>query len=387
MNKLIRKLTSRPGQLILVLLAFGLLSACASSGHSSHHRQQSYASSHYPGYPQSYRTYYGRYPSGWFAGAPYPGIYFRPNFYPGFGYAGYWPGYANSYGYQNYYYPYYDPWYYSQSSWHRYSHYYGYPGYRGYGNGYGYGHAPYYGSSHSYRPPGSNQAPAYGERPAPRVIPPQERGNRRGGGGPSDDYNDPVDAGASYRETHVLDRRSSTTIVEQQGMSRSVSVAPGSGTADQGMVVTSRSDRKIAPSRLEPVSVSPADSSPVPLPRQSRRAESVTAAPSVSLAPTTSVQPSRGYSVPADRAEPMQPSTRPSRQRYSSRQQPVQVAPAQVAEPRYSASPPARPSESYQQAPAAIPPPASRQAPSATNLGNQRAGRRGDNAERDQERD
>ncbi|HKX55218.1 MAG TPA: hypothetical protein VJN01_03920 [Xanthomonadales bacterium] len=224
--------------MLLALVTLLSLSACSSYSPSRNYPQPYYSIQAGAGYHQPNYAYYGAWQPGWFVAAPY-----YPGNYWGYGAMVYWPTYSSSYYYSNHYYgggayyghyyPYSDPWYYPYSGHYRhvYGHYYGpYNGpYYGYGRHYGSGYRPssgrpYYGNSHSYRPPGGQQAP----RPDPVVDPPAQR------------------------ERYQPERRSATVVVEQEGISRSVGVAPGQD-GSQGMVVTNRNERKARPSRLHPV--------------------------------------------------------------------------------------------------------------------------------------
>jgi hypothetical protein len=236
----------------LLLLALGtllLLSACVSYSPSRHYPPAYYSVQASAGYNQPNYAYYGAWQPGWFVAAPY-----YPGNYWGYGAMVYWPTYSSSYYYSNHYYggrayygnyyPYSDPWYYPYSGHYRhvYGHYYGpYNGpYYGYGghNGSGYRPSsgrPYYGGSNSYRPPGGQVA----RRPDPAMIPPAQQ------------------------DRYQPERRSATVVVEQEGLSRSVGVAPG-GDGRQGMVVSNRNERKAQPSRLHPVAAGNSTQIPAP---------------------------------------------------------------------------------------------------------------------------
>lgn len=265
---LFHRIRGRSLPLLAILLSL-VLSAC-----SSYAPTRSYPASHYS-YPASARyyqsnySYYGAYQPGWFVMAPYfPGNYW------GTGGMVYWPTYSSSYYYRNQYYgrhqPYFDPWYYPFAGQYRrpYGHYYG-PYYGGvYGAGYWPSAGrPYYGSSYSYRPPGRPEDP----RPDPVVIPPGDRG----GNGPGEGYNDAVDDALRQRDRYQPERRSATVVVEREGMTQSVGVAPGQD-GQQGMVISNRSERKIQPDRMHPV---PAEQSAVPAYREQIVAPTV--APSI----------------------------------------------------------------------------------------------------------
>ncbi len=263
-----------------MLLMF--LAACSTYSPSRGYPSRSYSyqpqnSPYHSGhgyYQQNY--YYGSYQPGWFVGVGYPGAY-----YGGWGYGpvAYWPTYSYAY-YRNSYYPYYDPWYYSHPSYYRNSY--------GYGSGHYYGNRPYYGGTHSYRPPGHHGQPNQ-NRPDPVVIPPGQRG-RRGG---AEDYNDRVAERLRQNETRQPDRRSTTVVTEEQGMSRSVSLAP-TQDGDQGMTISSRSERKIRPSRLEPIGIQPEDTDSNQSSRQ-RAYGTAPVQPADSAMPVTSIRGSRNY--------------------------------------------------------------------------------------------
>src|SRR5690606_39176299 len=112
----------------------------------------------------------------------------------------------------------------------------------------------------SYRPQGKQERPSQA-RPDPVIVPRGQRGDRgpreRGPNnrGAFDGNNDEI-AERQQRETRQPESRSTTVVTQTQGITRSVSVAP-TQSGDQGMVVSSRSDRKIQRSRLEPVAVQP----------------------------------------------------------------------------------------------------------------------------------
>ncbi len=269
-----------------------LVSACASYSHSHNYPPRSYAyqpraayyQPNYQHYPPNY-AYYGSYQPGWFINMGYGGGFYGSGYYGGgfygsgyygggfygSGYYGggfyggpapYWPTYSFTYYQPSYYYayPYYDPWYYSYSGYKRnyygYGHGYGWGAPYGSGHRYGYGYAnrsyygPYYGASHAYRPPGQQSGPQ--QRPDPVVVPRDQRGRR----GYDQGYRGDVAERPHQQGTRQLERRSATVVTEQQGISQSVSLVPGNH-GDQGMVVSSRSERKIQPSRLHPVAAQP----------------------------------------------------------------------------------------------------------------------------------
>lgn len=238
--------------LLMGLLILFLLSACSSYSPSRHYPHSSYSYQATAGYYYPNYVYYGAYRPGWFSAGPYfPGNYWVS------GAMVYWPTYSSPYYYSNNYYgryyPYSDAWFYPYSRHSRvgYGHYYRpyYGSYYGYGAGHGGWYRPspgrpYYGGSHSYRPPGGQHN---NPRPDPVVIPRGERGGRAPGAG----YSDRVDESLRQRHQYQPERRSATVVVEREGMSRSVGVAPGND-GSQGMVVSNRNERKIQPSRLHP---------------------------------------------------------------------------------------------------------------------------------------
>jgi len=292
------------GGLLMLLMTQACTTYSPARGYStSGYSYQPQGSAYYPGngyynsayygngyYGNSYygNSYYGNYRPGWFISAGHPGAY-----YGGWGYApfAYWPSYSYAQYRHAYlrhaYYPYHDPWYYSYSSPYRNNHYrhpYGY----GYGAGYRYGDPwgnyygspygnSYYGNTHSYRPPGQYQPPA-DNRPDPVVIPPSQPGenqqpiqnrpdpvvippSQRGRRGAVDEYNERVGAGLRPRETQNPDRRSVTVVNEEQDLSRSTGLTPGQA-GDQGMTISSRNERKVRESRLEPVGAQTIDAQP-----------------------------------------------------------------------------------------------------------------------------
>ncbi len=241
------------GLLLLILLG---LSACSTYGPSHNYPPRSYVyqpgvgSPYHPGY-----SYYDSYQPGWSVGSRYPGSYYGA----GYGPMAYWPtySYSNHYytHYSSSYYPYYD---YSNSYYYRPVYGYGYNPYYRHGN---YSYRPYYGGSHSYRPPGNQDYPSQNHpdpqpnRPAPVVIPRDQRGRRTPGG----DYGNEIVERPRQPDARQPDRRSVTVVTEPRGMSRSVSASPaqrGHQGSDQGMVVSNRSERKVQNSRLHSV-VSP----------------------------------------------------------------------------------------------------------------------------------
>lgn len=247
-----------PGRVkfLLPLLAL-LVSACSTYSHTHSYPPRGYSyqpgPAYYQQYPPNY-VYYGSYQPGWSINVGMGGGYYGGGYYSNSSYgspygwgAPYWPTYSYGYYRPSYYYayPYYDPWYYSYSGYYsgygrgHYGHGYGSP----YGSGYGHSNRPYYGGSHGYRPPG--QQPIT-QQPPDRVVIPRDQRGRRGDVAehPHQRYNEP------------RDRRSTTVVSEQEGLTRSVTVAPGS-SGDQGMVVTSSSERKVQPNRLHPVAIQP----------------------------------------------------------------------------------------------------------------------------------
>jgi hypothetical protein len=280
----------RWAMLLLPLLAL-LVSACTTYSHSPSYPSRGYSyqqrAAYY--YPPNY-VYYGSYQPGWFVSMGFGGGYYGGGFHGSWGYgspfgspAPYWPTYAVPY-YQpryRYAYSYYDPWYYSWAGYHPAYYGFGYgspywPGYRqGYGHGYykpyggghygggNYGGRPYQGGTHTYRPPNypqpDYQQPGRDQRPDPVVIPRDQRGRRSLDPGYREQRGN-VAQRPYPQETRPAELRSTTVVTEQQGMTRSVSVAPG-GRGEQGMVVSNRGEQKVRQSRMHPVG-SPAVGAP-----------------------------------------------------------------------------------------------------------------------------
>jgi hypothetical protein len=302
----LRRWTRLTMALLLALLVL-ILSACTTYSHTHTSPGRSYAyqprASYY--YPPNY-LYYGSYRPGWSVGVGFGSGYYGGGVYGSWSFGGtwgspygwaapYWPTYAVPY-YQpryRYAYGYHDPWYYTWPGFQVGLYGYGYasphwPGYRyGYGHGYYnpygsgyYGGRPYYGGSNGYRSPTNQQPgqqPGY-QRPDPVTIPRDQRGRRewdRDNGYYARDYQRGDYQGRNYQgrdgqavgaprpqpqEAPPAELRSTTVVTEQRGMSRSVSVAPGSG-GEQGMVVSNRGEQKVRQSRMHPV-VAPPDGVP-----------------------------------------------------------------------------------------------------------------------------
>ncbi|MDZ4728918.1 MAG: hypothetical protein SH820_03135 [Xanthomonadales bacterium] len=347
----------RAGGLLLLLLL--VLSACSTSSSSRSYPSRTYVYQpqvnspyHRPNY-----MYYGTYQPGWFIGSRYPGGYYGG----GYGTMAYWPTYSYSnYAYahySNYYYPYYD---YSNSFYYRPVYGYGY-GYNPYSRHSNYGYTPYYGGSHSYQPPGNQQYPPQ-SRPDPVVIPREQRGRR----GPSEDYSDEIAERQRQSELRQPERRSTTVVTEPQGMSRSVSASPAQN-GDQGMVITSRSERKVQRSRLEPVVTQPGDGSVSEQNSRQKFSNQTPAQPENSAMPVTRIDRTRAYGTTRTDSANIRPvdssNGSPRHDGYSSprrmEQAPSRTAPAYQQptprnEPAYQPSSsrsesPARSEPSYQQ--------------------------------------
>jgi len=327
------------------LLVFLMLQGCSTYSSSRGYSASSYAYQPQVAYHPSHgyyshryygRPYYGNYQPGWFISAGFPGSY-----YGDWGYAplAYWPSYSHGY-YRHSFYPYFDPWYYSYSS--RYRNHYGNPYGYGYGAGYRYdnryGIRPYYGSNQSYRPPGNSQPPA-NSRPDPVVIPPGQRGRR----GASDDFNERVDEALRQRETHQTGRRSVTVVNEEQAMSRSIGLAP-TQAGDQGMTISSRDERKVRESRLEPVGTPAIVVQPDAAQNHGLGAYSTEPVQrSATVIPVRSGRSSRGYQSPT---EAVRTAPAPQNRTVLPQQQPAPVAVPQArTEPVYRQAPARAPNQ------------------------------------------
>jgi len=341
-------------RLRVLFLALGLLllllaQACSTYSPSHGYPTSTYAYppqgiAYYPSHGYYSHRYYGTFQPGWFIGSGYSGAYYGTWVYAS---PVYWPSHSH-YSYRHAFYPYYDPWYYSYTRPYRspYGYRYGY----GYGNPYGghpyYGSNPYYGHSQTYRPPGQNQPPTQ-SRPDPVVIPPGQRGRR----GASEDFNEQIDQGLRQRETYQPDRRAVTVVEEEQDLSRSVGVAP-TQAGDQGITISSRSERKIRESRLQPVG----DQTMVVQPgaaenNRQRNYSNIAEQPTTPVTPDIPANsgrryrsydsPSRGYEPPADATERTAPAAqyRPPSRQISSPAEPMAVPSANV-ESVYRQAPP-----------------------------------------------
>jgi hypothetical protein len=152
------------------------------------------------------------------------------------------------------------------------------------------------------------------------------------------------------------ERRSATVVTEPQGMSRSVSVAPGNN-GSQGMVVSSKNERKEQPNRLHSVSIQQPDSvsnASVAPPRE-RGYRRNPVSPQQPAQPVTRINNISGYAAPGQ--APQVPGGNSVNPQFNS---PARSASARTA--------PARETSAYPQQPAQRAEPVYQQSLNSSNV-------------------